>query len=1372
MDFDKSEILNPNIVTIAPYVHTDANDAFFDGDNDLLVSVNGVVIDFPKPIENYQWIDVEIENVAQAQPGLVLKALTNNQGLSDGFFVNSTLQSGLLNFWGHTHFRIPNIGTIERLRISGIAGAGNFIAVKSIRVATKSNFYAKQASAAIIPVMPAGWVLNSNGIWEKTMAIGSSDNIQVACTFASLLDFLNVHIYTYADDVIQCFPMPLDQHIQNVLFKDGEFDFSADPNIVTWPINIGVIAPINGGKVFIDFKYGSFPTPVNVFGASLSPQAPAPVFNPASPLVDTNNIWSGANTFNGQVNLNAGVKFGGGTGYVKALAGVLSVVAGVAVADITGAGNILTHNVAEFFQVGNNLAEGIPATMRGNLGLGTAATHAHVEYLLVANSLSDVANVVAARANLGLTSTAILPEGTWAKVANNLSDLTNAATARGNLGLGTIATQNANGVVITGGTVNATVIGGVTPAAGNFSTLSATGLVTLPGTSEFSGTGELGVRRASATDRSIYINAPSSAATQLYGIVQSWNIPITVNVGANGYYSDISTLAAVYNAGNIIHFTAANSAKGAGSTINAVYGFVAQAAIANGTSNYGFYSALAAGANTYNFYGVGTAQNYFGGPIGILTNNPLGNGSLFQINGTHPATNTSITVQNWDVTAPSTVTSQHVGADSTLRTANAAFTTSQVFHFLARQAIKGAANTITNLYGFYIDSNSTVGANNYGFYSGINTATNTWQIYAAGTADSFFAGGVGIGTNNPTANSSWLIVNGVVPGTGTIASAVQSSGTFPATATSFAAAYYGIVAVTNSAFTCSNAVGFWANSFSKGALASVTNAYGFRCEGSISNINATNTYGFYSGLVAATNTFSFYSAGTASAFINGTLGVGTANAVPIANATYLMLVGGGGAHPCTTNQIQALSINYTLPTTATNTADGIIVSLTTPNSVFTVIDLSLFKATGIVKGASSIISNVYGFRAFNAIAVGAVNYGFYSDINAGTTTYAYYAAGSAQSVFNGSIGIIQTDPIGNAAYLYVGSGAVNHFTGAARGDAIRTAFVAPATMTASQIGCSSSLTTVNSAFTLTQQIHFFAELSTKGAANTITNVRGFFASNNIVVGSSNFGFYSDILVANQTYQFRGAGTAASRFDGPFGILADPGTALVLAGNTSNHPSTATTIYSYYTTVVAPSTATSKFTGYHSDLATAAAAFTVADIIHFDAFNVTKGAGSTITNIRGFYARNAIVAAGITLAAGFYSDITSATGAYQIYMAGTGACRFSGVTSHDLAIIEKEVTVTYSASMTIDASTGNEQIISANNATAFTINAPTNPATGQYLEITIRNTSAGALGVATWNAVFKMVAWVQPGTLTSRTITFRYNGTNWVEKGRTAADIPN
>lgn len=97
---------------------------------------------------------------------------------------------------------------------------------------------------------------------------------------------------------------------------------------------------------------------------------------------------------------------------------------------------------------------------------------------------------------------------------------------------------------------------------------------------------------------------------------------------------------------------------------------------------------------------------------------------------------------------------------------------------------------------------------------------------------------------------------------------------------------------------------------------------------------------------------------------------------------------------------------------------------------------------------------------------------------------------------------------------------------------------------------------------------------------------------------------------------------------------------------------------------------------------------------------------------------------------------------------------------------------YSASMTIDASQQNSTEITANNGSAFTINAPTNPIDGQFLTITVRNTSGGALGAATWNAAFKMAAWTNPASGFSRSITFRYDASNWIEISRTPADVPN
>jgi hypothetical protein len=108
-----------------------------------------------------------------------------------------------------------------------------------------------------------------------------------------------------------------------------------------------------------------------------------------------------------------------------------------------------------------------------------------------------------------------------------------------------------------------------------------------------------------------------------------------------------------------------------------------------------------------------------------------------------------------------------------------------------------------------------------------------------------------------------------------------------------------------------------------------------------------------------------------------------------------------------------------------------------------------------------------------------------------------------------------------------------------------------------------------------------------------------------------------------------------------------------------------------------------------------------------------------------------------------------------------------------SVVDTRIVLTYSATIATNASLGNVFSITVTNGTAFTISSPTNPLTGQRLAYIIRNTSGGAHGLITWGAAFKTAAAALTVTTAfSKTIEFVYDGTNWVEVFRSAADVAN
>ena len=130
-------------------------------------------------------------------------------------------------------------------------------------------------------------------------------------------------------------------------------------------------------------------------------------------------------------------------------------------------------------------------------------------------------------------------------VSNGGTGANNDADARSNLGLGSISTQDANNISLSGGAIDGVTIGGTTAAAGTFTLLSATGGITGDLTGDVTGTADFADALSSAVTVSISSDASGSATFSAAGDTANIALTLaTVNTDV-GTYGDASSIPVI-----------------------------------------------------------------------------------------------------------------------------------------------------------------------------------------------------------------------------------------------------------------------------------------------------------------------------------------------------------------------------------------------------------------------------------------------------------------------------------------------------------------------------------------------------------------------------------------------------------------------------------------------------------------------------------------------------------------------------------------------------------------------------------------------------------------------------------------------------------
>ena len=560
-------------------------------------------------------------------------------------------------------------------------------------------------------------------------------------------------------------------------------------------------------------------------------------------------------------------------------------------------------------------------------------------------------------------------------------------------GLGTMSTQNANNVAITGGAIDGTTVGATTPGSGAFTTLVAAGASI---TSANVGTavvttgsvGNLTVTGASVASANVGValitTGTVSNLTATAASIASANVGTAViTTGSVGNLTATGASIASANVGTAVITT------GTVTTLTATGASIASANVGVALVTTGTVTSLTATGASVASANVGVALI----TAGTVTNLTATGASIASANvGT--AVVTGLTVTNASIASlnagTATVTTGNLTFSSTgqritgdmsnaTATSRLAFQSSTTNGNTIIQAIPNGTATQTNLLLYAnTDLSNTAALNVFQ-----NATESTIRGIALGTGAytplTFYTGGsermrldtsgnLGIGTASPS--FKFEVQQG-------------SSGASPSLRQTPQVVLKGY----GGGGTYHSGIGF--------SMFEHTNGY---WGSGILEVDDSGSYGaamaFYTSTGSATPTPLERMRINSS----GNVGIGgTASANTKVHAL--------GTLPASSNQTFTFLTTGTIPSSNTGVAVGFYSNQTTAAASFTLANTYHFYANPGSKGAGSSITNQIGFYADSSLTDATNNFGFYSNIASGSNRWNFYAAGTALNFMQGALGV-------------------------------------------------------------------------------------------------------------------------------------------------------------------------------------------------------------------------------------------------------------------------------------------------------------------------------------------------------------------------------